>query len=713
MIPRASWLTAVAIAFTWAGIVAGEPLRPLERMAYDWHMRLQPDPPVLPEILVVAIDEPSLDTLAWPWGRDVQAQIIDRLGGARAVLLDVLLSDAGRSFQDDSALAAALKRHGRVFLAVAADPDNGHRAVIPDANFWGMAKGYGSIRVAPDDDAILRRTRLFFPIASESDIAAGMTVPDDDSQAAAAAIGSDSVALMSLQIAQLVRPALTLPPSGEVLPNFANDPNAFPQVSAIDVINNKVPPARFKDKIVLVGATAQGLNDFHILPVGVRFGILYQAQVISSLVRQDWRQPLPGWLPPILTGIAVLTALLAWEALPALFAGLLILGGMGVLLAVDWQTWRHGSTWLPTASMLVAVLVSLLGLGLGRQIVLARQLRGVVRHLVSAFQQRDVQFNTQAHLTHQSQRQPLSAQIQALVTIAEAFHAEWRFLQALIETNRDPVLVVDSERRIILSNSAGTALFGDKAVGAHLQSLLGTMLDADGQAELEATWESVQTGRIDVTPPLIQHGLQALEVNFLPMAGGRGTLCLFEDVTSLHRRANTDGLTGLWNRRYFDEKLATEIARFQRYGHDHPVGLILIDVDHFKKVNDTHGHQIGDLVLKLIAALIQDKVRATDLPVRYGGEEMCVLLSHTDLAGSLILAERLREGIGRLQPEDANGRPFTVTASFGVSVSAAGDTSESLIGRADLALYKSKEQGRNRVTAGEAAEGQTDHVAHP
>jgi diguanylate cyclase (GGDEF)-like protein len=351
--------------------------------------------------------------------------------------------------------------------------------------------------------------------------------------------------------------------------------------------------------------------------------------------------------------------------------------------------------------MVLASLLSLMAWGVGRQIALGWRLRRVIDDLVAAFQQRDVIYDSQTMLTAAAhpRRQPVSGQIRSLVGIAEAFHAEWRFLQALIETHRHPVLVVDPQQHIILSNSAGSALFGTQAAGASLPHLLSGMLDADGRSELAAAWQAVHDGAAEVTPPLIQHGHQALAVSFLPLTGGRGTLCLFEDVTALHRRANTDGLTGLWNRRYFDEKLAQEIARFHRYGQDHPVALILLDIDHFKHVNDTHGHPVGDQVLKLVAGTLQATVRTTDLAVRYGGEEMAVLLTHTDREGAMILADRLRLAVTHLQAVDAAGRGFRVSASFGVAVSRPGDTPPALIARADKALYLSKTRGRNRVTA--------------
>jgi diguanylate cyclase (GGDEF)-like protein len=667
----------------WSGLTSAGLLEPVDRLAYDWHLRWQAPTPGLPQVVIVAFDDASLAEVPWPWGRDVQAQLLDRLQGAQAVLLDVLLADPGERYEDDLRLAASLRRHGHAYLAVAADPAGGQQPVMPDSTFQGSARGYGSIRVDADDDAIVRRTRLHFPLAPA---------------AAHQATGSDGIALMALQIARQIRPDLPVPASGVILPNFRRHPHAFEQVAAIDVLKGLVPPAHFRNRIVLVGATATGLNDIHKLPVGLRFGIDYQAQVITSLVRGDWRQPLLPWVVAVLTGLAVTASLIVWTTRPAGIAALALVGGTGVIMAGDALAWHHFRTWLPCGPMLLASLLSLLLSGLGRQLHLARRLHREVGGLVLAYRQHG------GHATgHQAaglpQRQSVGEQIESLVHIANAFQEEWRFLRDLIETNHDPVLVIDPSWRVTFCNRAGIELFGPDAIGKQLQPLLATLLDADDQARVTALCQAVHAGRPEEVPPLVQHGHRTLEPSFLPLNGGRGTLCLFTDITAMHLRANTDGLTGLWNRRYFDERLASELARYRRHGDEHPVGLILLDIDHFKRVNDTYGHQVGDQVIRMVADLLRETLRTTDLPVRYGGEEIAILLTHADLAGAMILAERLRAGIAELAPTDAEGRTFRISASFGVALSEPDDTPQSLIGQADQALYQSKANGRNRVTA--------------
>ena len=166
--------------------------------------------------------------------------------------------------------------------------------------------------------------------------------------------------------------------------------------------------------------------------------------------------------------------------------------------------------------------------------------------------------------------------------------------------------------------------------------------------------------------------------------------------TKLQELALRDGLTGLLNRRYWESCLEREFARHQRY--DNPVSLVIFDIDHFKRVNDTYGHQTGDEVIRETARITSQLVRETDFAGRYGGEEFVVLLPGTTLDGAAQFAERLRSTIER-QQLDYQGSPLTFTISLGVATLADDIAGyQALLERADKALYQSKEGGRNQVT---------------
>ena len=176
------------------------------------------------------------------------------------------------------------------------------------------------------------------------------------------------------------------------------------------------------------------------------------------------------------------------------------------------------------------------------------------------------------------------------------------------------------------------------------------------------------------------------------VAGG-----LRQRLEEQRRLALIDPLTELPNRAAWDERLDTEVARWQRYGGD--LLLAVLDVDHFKRINDSFGHMAGDRVLKIIAGELRKRLRKTDFIARFGGEEFVLLLPQTPMAAGRQLLETLREGV-RQCPFHFKGTPVTVTLSAGLVQLVEGDTASRAFERADRALYAAKDAGRNRIEPG-------------
>lgn len=179
----------------------------------------------------------------------------------------------------------------------------------------------------------------------------------------------------------------------------------------------------------------------------------------------------------------------------------------------------------------------------------------------------------------------------------------------------------------------------------------------------------------------------------------RSALRMYQLLQMLANRARIDGLTGLWNRAYFTQRWEEEYGRHQRHGH--PLTLALIDLDHFKSINDTYGHPAGDAVLQGMASILQREARASDVPCRFGGEEFALILPDTSPENARTVCERIRAAVeGTTWPRHPERK---VTCSIGLAGAAGGSGScpsaESWIESADQALYMAKKGGRNRVVS--------------
>lgn len=236
----------------------------------------------------------------------------------------------------------------------------------------------------------------------------------------------------------------------------------------------------------------------------------------------------------------------------------------------------------------------------------------------------------------------------------------------------------------------------------------------EGIAYVVDQFERLARGEIGLAPNLPMKRKDGTvfyaDVNAGPMMAG-GVACLvgvFRDITERKRAeqaeelASRDSLTNLYNHRTFYSLLKDEIVRTQRFNR--PVSLLILDIDHFKRVNDTHGHQAGDAIIKGLSDLQVKQARAVDRVCRYGGEEFMVILPETDATMAMQIAERLRAAVERQPFDIGGGKIVRITVSIGVATyPQQANALEELVKAADVALYAAKEGGRNRVTRYEAA----------
>jgi len=280
-----------------------------------------------------------------------------------------------------------------------------------------------------------------------------------------------------------------------------------------------------------------------------------------------------------------------------------------------------------------------------------------------------------------------------------------QLLATAVNDTADQVLITDKKGKIVYVNKAFenlTGFKGDEVIGRTPAVLKSGEHDVRFYQHL---WETIQNGSVfkqTFTDRKKDGNLYQVEQTITPVFDEDGSISHFvstgKDVTQrcrleqrLKMMAITDGLTGLGNRRHFEKQLQYELDRARRYNH--PLSLILFDIDYFKEINDRFGHEEGDRVLKLLATEINSRLRTPDLFFRWGGEEFAIIVVETPLSGAVKFAEQLREMISKIEffPD------LTVTASFGVVEACELETRQELFKRADDALYEAKNSGRNSV----------------
>jgi len=224
-----------------------------------------------------------------------------------------------------------------------------------------------------------------------------------------------------------------------------------------------------------------------------------------------------------------------------------------------------------------------------------------------------------------------------------------------------------------------------------------------GEADQEDKVQGLDLGADDyITKPFQPPELLAR------IRAGKRIIDLQKELMETNRRLEllsiTDGLTKLYNHRYFQDELLRAFDESQRY--QRPLSLAMVDIDFFKKVNDTYGHAVGDEVLKAVSRMFQQSIRSTDLAARYGGEEFAVMMPETELQDAITFAEKIRSLVEAAEVPTAAG-PLRITVSIGVSTvpHTRIHTAHEVVVAADRALYRAKKNGRNQVQAERRREG--------
>lgn len=302
---------------------------------------------------------------------------------------------------------------------------------------------------------------------------------------------------------------------------------------------------------------------------------------------------------------------------------------------------------------------------------------------------------------------------------SESLRSASLYTRSLIEASLDPLMTISSDGTILDVNGATSRVTGtarERLIGSNCSGYF-----TEPEAAAAAYREAFANGFVTNCPLVMLHASGATIETLFNGSVYRddtgaiaGVLAIARDITDRRRAERAeelvtrDGLTNLYNHRAFYSFLTDEIARADRFHR--PLSVLMLDIDHFKHVNDRYGHPIGDSILLQLSEVLVTRARAIDRVCRYGGEEFAVILPETDAQLAVVMAERLRTAVEQQRFDIGDEKPITVTVSIGVAAHLEGlRTPGELVKAADVALYQAKRNGRNQTSSSEVRDDLARH----
>ncbi|MBL8424617.1 MAG: EAL domain-containing protein [Candidatus Accumulibacter phosphatis] len=663
---RAGWLL-VAVLVCCAELVDLAALRRLDLLLYDVIEPLARPAGTKPQTAIVAIDERSLAALGrWPWTRELHADLIDRLTDAQVTAIGMAILFPEPTAGDDR-LAQSLRRSGRVVLAVApsgAGPGmTGMREVLPTPELTAAAATLGHVDVELDADALARRTFRQAGTVAPKWNALSLAVWELAHHRAGVArlsAGADDGRVPPTPLAW-VR-------AGEMLLPYPDRRSALPMFSSFDILTNPVLAAQLRDKAVFVGTTATGLAAALATPAPANAAPMAAVE-FHARAHEALRN---GQVYRTADKSLTLPFTLVFLALPAILYPLLGLrwaiasGCLALLpLLASAITLYLTRIWIPPSTAIT-------GFVAGYLLWFAMYLK-----------------RTRGSL----QRARLNA-------------------DATLRSIADAVITVDGRARVVFMNPVAERLTGARlgdAQGQAASKFLAPFCADSRQVEtmLTACVEAHEVIRLaDPIAWTTPEGQQyALRTTITPIGTGRdGAVLALSDVTEviavtsrLQHEATHDPLTGLPNRTLLLDRLRQSLAHTRRKGS--LVALLFVDLDRFKRINDSLGHQWGDRVLKIVAERLQAAVRAEDTVARWGGDEFIVLMDNVgDRVAIASVAAKVLDLLDReVDSEDGSG--LVLSGSIGISLGPLdSENADTLLSMADQAMYRGKLEGGGNFT---------------
>ncbi len=656
-------LLPILLVSTAAFLFNSDGLKRLDAVLYDKAIQswVRPAPY---DIVIVTIDEQSLAELGrWPWPRERHARLIDKLteANAKVIALNILFSEPDLANPDsDRRLAESIRSNSRVVLPVTylQTASSGLAESLPLPALSAAAASLGHVDVPPDVDGVNRGVFM----------KAGLGAPYWDTLTLAMLRVLDSESTKGIpgekQDDASFSPYAWIVDHWRLIP-FFGPAGHFQSVSFVDVVKGRVPLEYFKNKFVLVGVTAQGLDDTLMTPVRTMSGVEFNANILASIRQGVTLQRLDPIWGLLLTSLFLLLSVSAYIYLRSLRALFVTVVMLVIVMATSILLLRLFHIWFPPATTLLVLILS---------------------YPLWSWHRWDM--------------------------VKRALYEEQERTQVTLHAIGDAVISTDDKGIVEYMNPAAEMMTGyslDTARGQPFKSVFRIYSEETHQRlEFQIT-RCTDVGEVILLPEAcelfsLSGKKYAIHASAAPIYDfqGRvlGIVVAFNQLNEasqmarqLEHQTKHDELTQLPNRRFLEDRLVHAIQHACR--NNQRVAVLILDLDDFKKVNDGLGHTAGDVLLTRVVKRFKNDIRSEDTLARVGGDEFVVVLENiTDETIAVRVAQKLLKA---LEPAfQIGGREFVLGASIGISLYPKdGRDPGSLLKNADTAMYRAKEMGRN------------------
>lgn len=733
MVPFWEMFLGALFALTFSLLFYFGAFAKLENTTIDFRFRQRGQLPKNQDIVLISITDDCIrDIGSWPWPRATHGKLISLLQRARAktVAFDVIFNDESMlGEEDDVALAKQIKSFGRIILPhlvqelkILGDDvsDFVPRHVLerPLQAFIdaGAAEGFIDLEYEIlNPDGVIRKLMLHRNINGLPSVIFGIA-------AAAEYLGSKpGVEAYGMKLAGRLLPFVDCyePAAGKRMQsymiNYAGGGNYFTEFKYSDVLRGDVDESNFRNRLVIIGTKATGISeDLKFCPFGALAGVEIHANLLHNILSKRFLH----------RSSIETTILLLW--LFALGMAYMLIKNHG--FAANVICLGAAAAWAISGVVVFKFDIVLEIIPLSIMVPIQWALTRLIQQFASLSERN---YQLACKVRELAIINEVSKAVNFMGDLSKTLDAILSRGVQVLNAERGSLFLLDDKYEELVEKAAIFGVEGEAQINQELKQQFKSGKGIAGEVFNSGKPRLIQNVRKDksfafreeekdsvrslICVPLMIKDSAIGVMNVVNRRGGRfseddlqtaltmaNQAAVVIEKSRLFNLATIDGLTGLVVHRHFQAKMEEEFRRARRYGK--PLSYLMTDIDHFKKFNDTWGHQIGDMVLREVAKIVRDSARDTDIAARYGGEEFAVILPETEPDGAMLFAERLRQ---RVESAAFNGPKGDLKVTISVGVSSIPfnqpETPAEMIKMADEALYVCKRNGRNRVERAEPA----------